>query len=159
MAWNMTDLLTWRYLVYLSCTCTLTLRIFFSPTQWSSIMAVVRCWKIRWALDLYPWFKKSFCDFINFMWSESINFYKSAYYVCGFGWTCFFFLSCIQMVNEFLGEGVPHRQPAVPQSFNMASLLNEIQAVPHQPHLHQHQQPPQQGTSMHDGEAFWIKDS
>ena len=62
------------------------------------------------------------------------------------------------MVNEFLGEGVPHRQPAVPQTFNMASLLNEIQTVPHHHHQRHHQPPPgalqQQGTSVHDGEAF-----
>ena len=61
------------------------------------------------------------------------------------------------MVNEFLGEGVPHRQPAVPQTYNMASLLSEIQAVPHH---HHHQPPPgalqqqhRQTPQQHDGET------
>ena len=62
------------------------------------------------------------------------------------------------MVNEFLGEAA-HRQPAVPQTFNMASLLNELQTVPHHPPLHQQQQ---QHTHAHhvpaldEGEALKL---
>ena len=64
-------------------------------------------------------------------------------------------VTLVQMVSEFLGEGARHR-PTVPQTFNMASLLNELQAspAPHHPLPQQHAEP-HHSPAVHNGEAMF----
>lgn len=63
-------------------------------------------------------------------------------------------IALVQMVSEFLGDGARHR-PTVPQTFNMASLLNELQAspAPHHP-LPEQQAQAHHGPAIHNGEAM-----